>query len=111
MLNSSYQPPDELAISFIKGDATEEAREVWNESKMNKAMLFAYKEEQKKEKKTAEQIVPKEFHDFLSVFSDKEASRMPKHTSYDHKIDLTPDFVPLTSKIFRINEKVFNDFI
>src|SRR6267154_3842899 len=95
ILNSSHQPTDELAISFIKGNATDEAREVWNKSKMNKAMLFAYKEEPKKETKTAAEIVPKEFHDFLLVFSDKEALRMPKHTSYDHKIDLTPDFVPL----------------
>jgi Retroviral aspartyl protease len=114
LINSSYKPTNDLVISFIRGIATDEAREVWNESKMNKAMLFAYKEEQMKEKKTAAKIVPKEFHSFLSVFSDEEASRMPKHTSYNHKIDLTDDFKPMTSKIFRIppvNEEAFNKFI
>jgi hypothetical protein len=114
LINSSYEPTNDLVISFIRGTTTEEAREVWNESKMNKAMLFAYKEEQKKEKKTAAEIVPKEFHGFLSVFSDEEASRMLKHMSYDHKIGLTDDFKPMTSKIFQIlpvNEEAFNKFI
>jgi hypothetical protein len=33
-------------------------------------------------------IVPLEYHDFVSVFSKKEASKLPEHRPYDHRIPL-----------------------
>jgi hypothetical protein len=33
-------------------------------------------------------IVPPEYHDFASVFSKKEASKLLKHISYDHRIPI-----------------------
>ena len=45
--------------------------------------------------------VPVEYHDFLDVWSQKEADRLPPHRHYDHKIELeegkTPPFGPLYS--------------
>lgn len=32
--------------------------------------------------------LPKEYHEFLSVFSRQEADKLPPHCSYDHKIQL-----------------------
>ena len=43
--------------------------------------------------------LPAEFHDFLHVFSRKEADKLPEHRSYDHRIELhkgaKPTFGPL----------------
>jgi hypothetical protein len=73
-----YETPTyNLVISFIKGEATEETRQQWNKSRMNKAMLFAYNQDKAhldaEAKKTLEEKVPIELHQFLSVFSDEEA--------------------------------------
>lgn len=65
----SLEPTYNLAISFIKGNITQETKEQWNESQMNKAMLFSYKEDKKQleemAKKTLEEKVPVEFHKYL----------------------------------------------
>lgn len=43
--------------------------------------------------------LPPEYHDFLDVFSPKEADKLPRHRGYDHKIRLKegtePRFGPL----------------
>ena len=43
-----FEPIYNLAISFIRGIATEETRQQWNESRMNKATLFTYEKEKDK---------------------------------------------------------------
>jgi hypothetical protein len=102
-----YYPPEQ-----------EDQRLEWTKSKMNKAMLLAYEQEKSKLKemktKTLEELVPKELHKYLKVFSEQKSNRLPSHTSYDHKIDLKEDFKPEASKIYRIdpaNEEAFNKFI
>ena len=91
-LFQDHELTNNLTISFIKGELTEEAHNTWNDTRMNKAMLFAYQHNKEKleemKKKPLEELVLKEFHQYLKVFSDAEASRMPKHTEYDHKIEL-----------------------
>lgn len=39
---------------------------------------------------TLEEIVPKELHEFLDVFSEEEAKELPPHRSWDMKIELEP---------------------
>jgi hypothetical protein len=43
--------------------------------------------------------LPKEYHEFLDVFSKKEADKLPPHRPYDHKIQLKegaePPFGPM----------------
>ena len=34
--------------------------------------------------------LPARYHSFLDLFDDREAASLPKHTSYDHAIDLLP---------------------
>ena len=103
---------------YIQGEATEEARDVRNDTHMNKAMLFTYKQDKEKLKematKSLKELVSKELHEYLSDFSDKEASRMPQHTNYDHKIETKKDFISKKSKVYQIdtvNEDAFNKFI
>ena len=40
------------------------------------------------------QVLPKEYHEFLDVFSKKEADQLPPHRVYDHKITLQPGTTP-----------------
>ena len=118
LIQEYHEPTNDLIISYIQGEATEEARDVWNDTRMNKAMLFAYEQDKEKLKematKSLKELVSKELHEYLSVFSDEEASRMPQHTDYDHKIELKKNFIPKKSKVYRIdpvNEDAFNKFI
>ena len=37
------------------------------------------------------QRVPKEFHDYLHIFSEDEAKQLPPRRPYDHAIDLKED--------------------
>ena len=47
-------------------------------NKTNVATELAIKENDKKEKKTDKELVPKEFHDYLDIFSEEKAHRFPK---------------------------------
>ena len=53
-----------------------------------------------------EDLVPKEFHDFIpTVFSKRPIGKLPTSKKYDHAIDLKPDFIPKIQKPFRLNPK------
>jgi len=54
------------------------------------------------EKEDLQKKVPKEFHEYLSVFSEEAASRMPKQKVWDHKIELKKDFVPKSTGIYKL---------
>ena len=49
-------------------------------------------QQEKSKEKTPEQLVPKEYHKFLKVFSKKESKRMPLRKPWDHAIDLKDMF-------------------
>ena len=42
LIQEYHEPTNDLIISYIQGEATEEACNVWNDTRMNKAMLFTY---------------------------------------------------------------------
>lgn len=50
-----------------------------------------------------EGLVPPEYHKYLSLFSEKEASLLPPHRPYDHKIPLKPDFDPPFGPLYSLN--------
>ena len=58
------------------------------------ATKLAIKENDKKEEKTNKKIVPKEFHDYLDIFSEEKAHRFPEPRSWDHKIEMQEGFKP-----------------
>ena len=47
-------------------------------NKTNVATELAIKENDKKEEKTDEELVPKEFHDYLDIFSEEKAHQFPE---------------------------------
>jgi hypothetical protein len=44
-----------------------------------------------KRKRSFNEIVPKEYHQYAHVFSESDSARLPEHKPYDHAIDLKPD--------------------
>jgi hypothetical protein len=58
--------------------------------------------------------VPKEYHNYLSVFSEEAASRMPTRKIWDHKIELKEDFEPRSSGIYKLTpaeDEAMREFI
>ena len=77
--------------------------EMWIRSKTHvttKLAIAHAKENQ--DTRTVEEIVPKELHDFLNVFSNKKATRFPKRKPYDHKIKTKPGFKPKRHKLYSL---------
>ena len=52
--------------------------------------------------------VPLEYHGFLKVFSKETSSWLPKHKSWDHAIELKPNFIPQSSKLYPLNQEEDN---
>ena len=66
--------------------------------------IYALEAQQEKPKeKTPEELVPKEYHKFLKVFSKKEFERMPLRKPWDHAIDLKDTFKPKKGHIIPLS--------
>ncbi len=44
--------------------------------------------------------LPKQYHEYLDVFSKKEADTLPKHRAYDHAINLKEGSLPPSSRLY-----------
>ena len=72
-------------------------------AKTSISQSLAHKEESKTGK-TFEELIPKEYHQFRSVFAKKASERFPESRSWDHRIDLKP-FIPKRSKLYPLGQK------
>ena len=79
-----------------------EFEEMWINAKTNVAQELAMKETEKQKPKTMEELIPPELMDYRNVFDKKEAERFPESRSWDHAIDLKPEFVPKDCKSLSI---------
>ena len=91
---------EEFVISFI--DVNGKFEPVWINAKTNLAMDMAIKNNLKKQEGTVEEMVPKEYHEFLNVFSEEKAARFPKSKEWDHKIDMKEGFEPKSFKNYNL---------
>jgi hypothetical protein len=60
------------------------------------------------------EAIPLAFCKYKKVFSDKEAQQLPKHQSWDHKIDLIPGQQMGKTSVYRLTppEKItLKDYI
>ena len=65
---------------------------------MLKSQLFAYKSGVQTERasKSVEELILKEFHKFIpTVFSERPVGTLPTRKSYEHAIDLKPEYKPV----------------
>ena len=102
-LNSAQQPldVDELSvlISTITGDADDTT---WINSKSTTATRIQAEINKQKKVLPLEEQIPKEFHEFLDVFSEEKAARFPESRTWDHKIKLKETFVPKSFKMYNL---------
>ena len=59
----------------------------------------------KKIEKTAEELVPKEYHQYLKVFSKEELERMLIRKPWDHMIELKDMFKPKKGRLIPLSHE------
>ena len=59
----------------------------------------------KKAEKTTEELVPKEYHQYLKVFSKEESERMPIRKPWDHTIELKETFKPKKGRLIPLSHE------
>ena len=69
---------------------------------MSMAMEIQAELNLKKEEVPLREQVPKEFHDFLDIFSEEKAARFPKPQPWNHKIEMKDTFVPKSFKTYNL---------
>ena len=65
-------------------------------------MDMAIENNLKKQEHTVEEMVPKEYHEFLNVFSEEKAARFLESKEWDHKIDMKEGFEPKSFKNYNL---------
>jgi hypothetical protein len=87
-----------VLLSYI-----EEAKlKVWINAKTRIAMELAIKENEKKADLPIEKLIPEDLHNFLDVFDDNKANRLPESNMWDHKIDMKEGFEPKSFKNYNL---------
>jgi hypothetical protein len=51
-------------------------------------------------KKSLDNLLPKAYHKYKSVFEKEASERFPKLRPWDHAIDLKPDFISKDCKVY-----------
>jgi hypothetical protein len=102
--NHTMNPMDDedSCIAVLIEGTEDEQEPVWINVKTTASVEFHAKYDEKKEDLPLEEQIPKEYHEYLSIFSEKEASRFPPSRKWDHKIDLKPEFEPKSCKVYNL---------
>jgi hypothetical protein len=61
-----------------------------------------------------EELVPREYHDYMDVFSETLARELPPHRDYDHQIELEENTTPPHGKLYNMSEvelKTLKDYL
>jgi len=88
---------DSMTISHINGKTTEEMDDIWINAKLSSSQEFAIKYDTENPG-----TVPPEYHEYMDVFGEGEADRLPKQRPWDHKIDMKPGFEPRSFKSYNL---------
>ena len=83
---------------FFQTLKKEEVKQAWSAHKIQ-VML----DKPKKVEKTVEELVPKEYHQYLKVFSKEELERMPIRKPWDHVIELKEMFKPKKGRLIPLS--------
>ena len=86
----------------------------WIRAKINPAMEMAQKQYAETGPKTTETTIPVDYEGYRDVFEKKASERFPESRPYDHAIDLKPDFVPKSCKVYPLpleQHKLMEEFI
>ena len=98
-LNSMQNPLDDTELSVLISTITGNTdNSEWINSKSTMATKIPAEINVKKEILPLEEQVPKEFHEYLDVFSEEKAARFPEPRTWDHKIKMKDSFIPKSFK-------------
>ena len=75
---------------------------VWINSKSTMATKLQAEIDLKKEVLPLEEQVPKEFHEYLDIFSEEKAAQFPEPWTWDHKIEMKDMFIPKSFKTYNL---------
>ena len=85
---------------FLQTLEKEEAEQAWSAHKIQATL-----DKPKKEEKTAEELVPKEYLQYLKVFSKEELEIMSIKKPWDHIIELKDMFKPKKSRLISLSHE------
>jgi len=103
ILEDISESDESLTISYINGELTEEAEDIWIGTKLTSSQAFAMKYEEKEQEKASEERIPEEYHEYLDVFDETKATRFPKSCVWDHRIDMKNGFEPKAFKSYNLS--------
>ena len=104
------QPDEEEWKNQTKNPINEDTNVIFMElldeemenNKRNIATELAIEDNKKKTEKTDEELIPKEHHEYLDVFSKEKAARFPEYKPWDHKIEMKEGFKPKSFKNYKL---------
>ena len=102
-LNQTQNPLEDSELPLLIASITGETdNKVWINSKSTTATQLQAEINSKKTVLPLEEQIPKEFHEFLDVFSEEKAAQFPEPRSWDHKIELKEGFIPKSFKMYNL---------
>ena len=105
-LNSTQNPLGDTELSVLISLITGETdNREWINSKSTTATAIQAEINLKKKILPVEEQIPKEFHEFLDVFSEKKAARFPEPRPWDHKIEMKDTFIPKSFKTYNLTQQ------
>ena len=71
-------------------------------NKTNMATELAMADNLKKKTLPLEEMIPKEFHEYLDIFNEQKANRFPMSRPWDHQIEMKEGFEPKSFKNYSL---------
>ena len=85
---------------FLQTLKKKEVEQAWSAHKIQVTL-----DKSKKVEKTVEELVPKEYHKYLKVFSKEESERMLIRKPWDHVIELKDTFKPKKDRLIPLSHE------
>jgi len=101
-LSEEEEGPEEVWLTPMEKDSFK-----LSATKTNIATRLAQEAEQPgKSKKLLEELIPSQYHEYLSVFSEEASYRLAEHSQWDHTIDFNPTKpVPKPAKVYPLTQR------
>jgi hypothetical protein len=77
-------------------------QDAWIRAKMSISQQLAHDKADSnlEKKKSLDDLLPKAYHEYKSVFEKEASERFPESQPWDHAIDLKPDFILKDCKVY-----------
>ena len=101
VIRDEYLEPGESILVFNSAELVDRCYQI--NQVATKAQELAEQAFKEKKKKTFEEIVPAEYHEFRSVFAKESFNKLPPFRPWDHAIELKPGSEPVDCKIYPLS--------